>query len=412
MDGVTSGRAVGTRAGVGFSENPDSREAGIQAARAALADMGDRRPDLVLVFSTDKHDPAALRDGVRSAVGTRSRLIGGYSMGIITRDRLGYDGYQVGVAALSSDSIQMDMFIEEGLADNEYEVGLALGRQIRSRSYPGEMNLVLMYDAVKPAAPEGVPLNPATPLLAGLSHALGSWPPAAGIGMIGSMQFNPASQWFDDRVAHRSAMALILSGNVRMDTVVMHGCRPSGGYHTITRAEGNVLYEIDGKPALDVIDELLGPGSEKSWEDYPLFITLGVNKGDRFGEVREEDYVNRLVMAVDKDRRALVMAEAALRTGSEVQLMRRSVDLEYVGRRADELYERVRDRSPFFALYIDCAARASAYCDTDREDAEEVQRALGPRVPVLGVYSGFEIGKVGSDLEAMNFTGVLCIFSQ
>lgn len=394
-----------TRAGVGYSEDPDSTLAGSEAARAALEDGRIDRADLVLLFSTEKHDPVRLRDGVRSVVGSRPRLLGGYSMGIATRDHLGYDGFQVGVAALSSDSVRIDAFIQEGILDNEYAAGIALGDQIARRTFEGAMNILLMYDAVKRSAAEGLALNLATPLLAGMTASLGTWPAAAGLGMFGSMAFNPTFQWFEDRITQHSAMALVLSGGVRMDTLVLHGCRPSGAYHTITKVDGNAVLEIDGRPARDVIADLLGDPS--GWEDYPLLVTLGVNRGDKFGAYREEDYATRLVMAVDKARGALVMFETALTTGTELQLMRRSVDFAYVTRRVADARRSVAGRRPFFALYIDCGARAGAYCGMEQEDAAEVQRAIGDSIPLLGVYSGVEIAKVGGELQALNFTGVL-----
>ncbi len=403
---------MATKVGVGYSEDTKSYEAGAEAARAALLDADVAACNLVLLFATEKHNPQRLRDGVRSMVGSAARLIGGYSMGIITKDRLGYDGYQVGMAVLSSDSVTVDMFIETGLVGNEYKVGLALGEQIKRRHYAGHPNALLMYDSVVRSVAQGLALNMATPLVEGISRTIGSWPAAAGVGMMGSMQWNPTFQWFDDRIEQHSAMALVLSGGVRMDTIIMHGCKPASGYHTITKAEGPLVLEIDGKPALDAIADLLGPDSEKSWEDYPLFVTLGVNKGDKFGQFREEDYANRLVMAVDQQRRALVMFENDLKPGFQVQLMRRSIDFDYIGRRADELLGRVGNRTPFFALYIDCAGRASAYCGAEREEAEEVQRVIGSRMPLLGIYSGVEIAKVGRDMQALDWTGVLCVFSE
>lgn len=255
---------MASRAGVGYSENSSSGQAGAEVARAALADGGLDHCDLVLVYATEKHDPAQLRDGIRSVVGPKARLIGGYSMGIITNDRLGYAGYQVELAAIASDTMRVDMFIETGLVDREREVGVVLGEQIKSQRYKGDPNLLLMYNSVKRSAAEGLALNLATPLIAGVTQALGTWPPAAGVGMMGSMQWNPTFQWFDDRIEQRSAMALVLSGGVRLDTIIMHGCRPAGGYHTITRAEGPAVIEIDGKPALEVISQLLGPNPTRT----------------------------------------------------------------------------------------------------------------------------------------------------
>jgi hypothetical protein len=230
------------------------------------------------------------------------------------------------------------------------------------------------------------------------------------------MQANPSDLWLDDRIEQGAAMALVLSGEVRLDAVIMHGCKPASGYHTITRAEGNTIYEIDGRPALDRIAEILGPESTMTWETFPLFLTLGVNRGDKDGEFREEDYANRVCMGIDREQRALLMFEPDLETGTEVQLMRRTIDSdhtsEYIGRRTKELLERVGNRRPFLALYIDCGARASVYCGSEREEAEEVQKAIGPALPLLGLYSGVEIARVGDRMQALDWTGVLCVFSE
>jgi hypothetical protein len=364
------------------------------------------------MFVTPKHDPIQVRDGVRSVIGPAARLFGGYSVGIITKDALGYEGYQLGVAVFSSDSMEIDMFIEKGLIGNEINVGVALGNQIKSKDYKGEPNILLTYDSVKERPSAGIALNMATPLLEGMGKSLGTWPRAAGVGVMGDFSWSPTFQYFDDLIEQQAAMALVLSGGAQMDTIIMHGCKPSSDYHTVTKAEDNVVLEIDNKPAVDMIAELLGPGDQTSWENYPLFITLGVNKGDKFGEFKEEEYVNKLCMAVDKERGGLVMFGPDLTVGSEVQLMRRSIDFKYVGQRAEDLLARVGDRRPFFALYIDCAGRASAYCGTEGEEAEEVQRIIGPKMPLLGMYSGVEIAKVGGDMQELDWTGVLCVLSE
>jgi hypothetical protein len=405
---------MATKAGVGFSENPLSYEAGAEAARDAMAEAGASRCDLAILYSTARHDPSQLRDGVRSVIGPTARLIGGYATGIITKDRLGYDGYQVGLAVISSDSVEVELYSESGLVDNEFNVGTALGKQIRSKSYRGTPNILLMYDSVRGKPPEGVALdlNLATPLLEGMGQTLGTWPPAAGVGMLGDWQSSPTYQWFDDRIEHHTALALVLSGGVCMDTIIMHGCKPASGYHTITKAEGNVVLEIDGTPATDVIAQLLGPDVYRSWEDYPFFVTLGVNKGDKFGDFKEEEYANRLVAGVDKERHGLIMFEPDLEAGSEVQLMQRSIDFDYIRERSEDLLTRVGNRRPFLALYIDCAGRASAYSAIEGEEAEEVQKAIGSRMPLLGMYSGVEIANVGGAMQALDWTGVLCVFSE
>ncbi len=117
-------------------------------------------------------------------------------------------------------------------------------------------------------------------------------------------------------------------------------------------------------------------------------------------------------MGIDKERGGLVMFEPDLKTGDEVQLMRRTIDSTYVRERSEELLRQVGDRNPFFALYIDCAGRAGSLCGIVPEEAEGVQEVIGPKIPLLGLYSGVEIAKVGKNIQALDWTGILCIFSE
>lgn len=400
-----------TKAGVGFSEHASSREAGVEAARSALEQGSLETCDLVLMFATSKHDPVAFRDGVRSVVGPAARLFGGSAVGVITNDRMGYEGFEAGVAAIACGGMHADLFIEGGLPGREREVGVALAKQIVAQGYEERPNLLLLYDIVKRGLPgEGLSMNMATPLLAGMGDVLGEWPAVAGAGMVGDMQWNPTFQLFDDRIEHHSAMALALTGGVQMDTTIMHGCTPATSYKTITQAEGNVVLELDGRPAIETVAAAFG--EDTSWQEYPLYITLGMNQGDKFGEVLDENYAVRLCMDIDRERGGLVMFGDDMQAGTEVQVMRRTLDLDYVRGRADEIFGRLGDRTPFLAVYIDCAGRAGAYCGTDFEEAQGVQEVVGARMPLIGLYVGCELAKAGPAMQSHNWTGVLSILSR
>jgi len=406
---------MGSRAGVGHSIDANSFAAGAEAAGRALDEAGGQVPTVALMFQTSKHDPLRFHQGVRSVLPPPTRLLGGYTGGVITRDYLGYDGYEAAVAVLASDTARFDTFAEVGLdVHGEHEVGRRLGSLIRGSSYDGEPGLLYFYDSVKRFTPEsGFDLNIGTHVMEGLSASLGTWPPAAGLGMVGDMLLSPTFQFVDDQVVQQAALGLVAhGGGVRLDTTIMHGCRPSSSYHVITAAEKNVVLEIDGRPALEIIEDLLGPDSDRGWEDYPLFVTLGVNKGDKFGPFDEESYANRLCMSVDKQRKGLVMFEPDLTAGTEVQLMRRSIDFDYIEERAEALMASLDGREPFFALYIDCMGRASAYCGSEGEEGARVQSVVGSRMPVLGLYSGVELAAVGGRQQALDWTGVLCVLSE
>lgn len=399
-----------TKVGIGVSEQEDSLKAGKEVAQKALDNAGIETCDFLIFYTSDYHDPLELKKGIQSIVGEDCKIFGGHSMGVITNNFLGYDGFQVGAAAISSNSIQIDLFKQVGLANNEYATGKALAEQIQAQGYEHEPNILFMYDSVKKTAAQGLELNLATPVIAGMKDAFGEFPPIAGVGMTGGMQWKPTYQWINNDIEQNSMIASVFSGkNVKMDSLILHGCVPSGAYHTITKAKENIVYEIDGKPSLDFFDELM-QGST-SWDEYPLFLTLGLNKGDKFEDFKQENYANRLCMTIDKEQKALVMFEPDLTEGSEIRLMRRSIDFDYIKPTVENFLKTLQGREPVFAIYIDCLARASAYCGSEGEEAAEVQKALGD-IPLLGMYSGVEVGKVKNEVQALDWTGVLCLFSE
>src|SRR5262249_37483108 len=157
------------------------------------------------------------------------------------------------------------------------------------------------------------------------------------------------------------------------------------------------------------IGQLVGPELGEEWISTPFLVILGVNRGDRFGPFREEDYTINFVMDIDPQRNALLMFGNELKTGSSFQVMRRKIDFEQVRMRAQELLDSLENRKPFLAIYVDCAARTAVIGNTDREEATEIQSVIGKRMPLIGIYSGCEFANVAARPHVMTFTGVLSI---
>ncbi|WP_141736392.1 FIST signal transduction protein [Oligoflexus tunisiensis] len=399
-----------TKVGVGFSDHTDSMQAAREACNRAQENLGQTSCDLVFVISTSRHVPELVMEGIRQIFPDPIPVVGGYGVGIITNTELAYDGYQLGLALFSLKDMSLGLEYVHPITDAEFSKGQQLGQAILER-FPGAHAMLLFYDSVNRLG-EQLRLNMATPLLQGLKAAMGdACPQIAGAGLVGDMQCQNTWQWCGQSILQHSAIALIPQGNVQLDTVIMHGCKPASSYHAITRVDGPVVLEIDHKPALDFIAEALGPESGKTWRDYAFFLTLGMNTAGRWQAFDENAYVNRLCMKVDKKRGGLVMFEP-FKPGDVIQVMRRSMDLSYISRKIQDHLAKLQDRHIFFALYIDCAGRASAYSGMDIEEASEVQKSLGSDIPLLGFYSGVEIAEIQGEAMGLDWTGVLCLFSQ
>jgi len=398
-----------TKIGTGWSNQTNSREAGIEAATIAIKNGGIARPDFALVFCSGKHNPYEFLEGVNSIL-KETPKIGGSAIGIITDEFIGYDGFEVGVTVFSSDKIIFKTFAQSDINKNEFIAGSELGMQIQNVITEVSKGLLVFYDSSKQQNPPM--LNFATPLFEGIEQYIPEYISIAGGGFLADMQLNTCYQFYNNTVLTQHAVAVLISGECTMQTTIMHGCKPCSAYLTITKTHGSIIYEIDNKPALEVIDELLGNSQKIKWKDFALYVTLGVNHGDKFGLFDEKEYANRLTLAVDEENKALIMFEPDLKVGDEVQLMRRSIDLNYIETTVSELKATMQERIPIFSFYINCAGRAKPYSGTDFEDAEEVQRVIGSNIPLMGFYSGVEVAKVGTKLQALDWTGVLCIIGE
>lgn len=399
---------MATKIGVAHSNRTNTAAAAIEAATNALEKAGIEKPDFALIFCSGKHNPQVFLANIRSVLG-EIPMIGGSSIGIITEDFIGYEGFEVGVTVFASDTLSFKIFAQPDLNIDERKAGEALGKQINRVQGETDKALLVFYDSSKQQNPPM--LNFATWLFEGLE----SWLPknivCAGAGLLADMQLNTTFQFFNDEVLTQNVVAVLISGDCTMQTNIMHGCKPASAYLTITKAEGPVIFEIDNRPALEVIDELLGNNHNLEWKDFSLFVTLGVNKGEKFGSFDEKEYANRLLLAVDIPSRSLIMFEPDLKTGDEVQLMQRSVNLDYIQTGIDDMKSKLDGEKPVFSFYINCAGRAKPYAGGEFEDAEEIQKGM-KRIPFMGFYSGVEVAKVKNKLQPLDWTGVLCLLSE
>jgi hypothetical protein len=395
---------------VGFSDNPDTTLAGTQAAQNALRQSGrDGACDFVLLFSTARHDAKLLRDAVASVFGPSVRITGGAAVGAITNDRFGYSGDQVGLAAFWQQKTRCTTLAESGLTGDEEEVGRGLAQRLADAGITRQSPAVLLYDAVD-RTQGGMRLIMATPLLAGIEKELGFLPEClVGAGLMGDYACSPTKQWVNSDVVQHHAIALTFSGDVRIDNVIMHGCRPATGYYTVTKAAQQAILEINGQPALKFIDSLLGDSIAP--EQYPFILIFGINNGDKWEDFDEKNYASRLCLAIDKEHDAIIMFEPDMIEGTQFQIMYRTFDLSYMKPEIEKTFANLRGRKPVFAFYINCAGRAAGRAGVDQEDAVMLQDIVANRVPLLGIYSGVEIASVMGCPRALDWTGVFCLFS-
>ena len=161
-----------------------------------------------------------------------------------------------------------------------------------------------------------------------------------------------------------------------------------GPKRKITRSSGNVLYELDGKPALDLYEKYLGEEAA----DLPasaLLYPLNVR------DPRRPDHdVARTVLSVDRNSRSMTFA-GDMPEGWEARLMRSSFDRLIDG--AADAACQARDAlsagsgGQKLCLVVSCVGRRLVMGQRAGEEIEAVRATLGDDIAELGFYSYGEI---------------------
>lgn len=405
------------KVGIGYANDKNAHRLGQKVAEGAIENGNIDQPAWVISFCGGQVDHDAYFKGLQTIVGRKTPIIGGSSVGIITNDHLSYEGWPAGAAIIESDSLKHWEASAGNLDNDEKLAGCKFADKLPNAV---DSNLLLMfYDSIKKAPGDKTPpvINASPPLIAGIEEKLKMKVPIVGGGVVGDYEFNLTKQFCGFSVESQSVVGVLLGGNFKPYFSIMHGCVPKDGiYHTITRAEGAVLYEVDGKSVVDMIDDQYG-SNEWSNQIPVRRLTIGVNYGQKFEVFKEDNFVNRLIAGVLPDREGIVLFEPDLKEGTEVLFMLRDnkMMMESAQKNSADLFEKImaKGERPVFGLFIDCAGRTAKISETLTEEAAEVQNIFNRNnTKLLGFYSGVEVAPLLGKSRGLDWTGVLLILAE
>lgn len=405
------------KAGIGYANKQDAVALGKTVAENALRNGEIDTPSLVIAFCSGRTNHEEYFQGLQTVLGNQVSIIGGSAIGIITNHSLSYEGYPAGAAILESSTLLHREASAGGLDKDESQAGQKFAKRLSN--IINEKLLLIFYDSIKKAPTPTTPpvMNASPPLIKGIEETLQSNVPIIGGGVIGDYSFNHSKQFCGSFVSEQRVVGALMGGDFQPYFRIMHGCIPKDGiYHTITKSRGPVIYELDGKPIVQLIDEKYGT---RDWRrQLPVKrLTLGVNHGDKFGDLKEENFVNRLITGVLPDGEGIVIFEPDLAEGTEIMFMLRNNKTMMAStiKNASELMEEIASHGEkaVFGLYIDCAGRTANASDALTEEASEIQKIFNRHnTPLFGFYSGVEIAPLFGKSRGLDWTAVLLVLTE
>jgi small ligand-binding sensory domain FIST len=379
-----------SRIGAGLSTEQDTVDAAHRAAREAVAGI-DAPVDLAFVFLSPTHRERAAEAAEAVLEELRPRnLVGCVARGIVARERELEEGDAAGVWAASLPGAEIETFHAETL-DGEDVVA------VTGMPALAEPDLVaLLVDPFTFRVPAVLELlngeAPGMPLVGGIAVA-GASPGSAALIL-------------DDEVHEEGAVGAVVSG-VRVKTVVSQGCAPIGHDAVVTRAEGNVVFELAGKPALVRLQEELHALPEETRRQAARGLLAGFVIDENLPEYGRGDFLVRGILGVDEETGSLALADT-VRVGQTLRFHVRDAQAADEDLR-EALARELGPSGAAGALLFTCNGRGLNMFSEPDHDARVVSEALGGD-RLAGFFCGGEIGPVGGKSFLHGFTATMAVF--
>jgi hypothetical protein len=406
---------MATKAGVGLSYHHNPNVAGREAAEQALEKAGVSKPDFVFMFGSIGYDQPSLVRAVREATGG-APLTGCSAVGTLNGDDADESNFSVVVTAISSDDLWWHNGLATGLEGDPRAVGQRVAKDLMPHLSADTIGLFVFPDGVKDFI---VPTNNLVDnFFAGLEENLPSerflplW--GGGAGNNFNNFASPTYQYCDDEVITDGVSYALLSGKTQAGWAISHACIPIGGERIVTRSEGNIIYEIDGKPAMEVFEEYIPEGAlthDRDWARYAISLALCFRAPSY---IKDEEYIVRGMPSVSMaDGSITVQTEVS--EGTSVWLSSRDKEKISTGfdRMAAQIKDQLEGEKPKLVFQFECGTRGKVMF-REREKLQILRRfrqSLDPDAPWAGFYTVGEIGPVEEHNLRHLYTSVVLALS-
>jgi hypothetical protein len=390
-----------TKMGVGHSFKRNPGEAGKEAAMMALRKAGIMKPDFVFVFATIGYNQQILIRSIREAT-SEAPLSGCSGEGIITQETAIETNFGVCVMVIHSDELRFN----HSYIDNIKNAASSAGEQLALKIAPylSSDNIACFLFA------DGLVFN-FDPFLSMFEKTLACQNHLPIFGGLASdnLETKKTYQYHDDQILSEGISCVVMSGLGRIAWGINHGCVPVGTMRTITRSEGNIIYEIDGIPALEALEDYFEQGWKDNWNKTSLNLCLGFKTPEDIKKNYGE-YIIRYMMSKN-DQDSSVTIQSDVTNGTGFWIVRRDKDLIKDGMQSitSQIKTKAGSEKPKFVFHFDCVGRGKVVFREEEKNEliKSFQKDIGEDIPWIGFYTYGEIGPVAGINCSHNFTAVV-----
>lgn len=354
------------------------------------------RAQLVLVFGSTELLQASDRIAEIRAAYPKAHLLGCSTAGEISGTRVLDDSLAVTAVHFSGTEIRGASIRISG-PEQSFDAGKQLAAKLTDA---GLRHVFVLSDGIKVNGSE---------LVKGLSQNL-----PEGVSVTGGLsgdgeRFGRTFVLWEEKTEERVVAAVGFYGDkLRIGFGSLGGWDPFGPDRLITKSRGNVLYEVDGRSALDLYKKYLGEYAAKLPASGLLFpLLVRANESD--------EGVVRTILAVNEQEQSMTFA-GDVPQGSYARLMKANFDrlIDGATGAARVNVDALGKSQPELAILISCVGRKLVLRQRTEEEVEAVREVLGSHAAMTGYYSYGEISPLlpGVGCNLHNQTMTITTFSE
>lgn len=347
-----------------FGETPDLLK---------LAELQALSPQLLLVFASPAFFAAPEAAGLLVSAFPDAVRVGCSTAGEITRAGIDDDSCVLTAVRFDGTTVREAVTALADMADSE-AAGVRLGTALQG----DQLAAVLMFG-------QGVAIN-GSALAAGVVDVLGPQVPVTG-GLAGDgTAFQRTWVLSSSGPANDQVVAIGLYGErLRVGHGSFGGWEPFGPSRKVTRCDHNLLYELDGQPALEVYRRYLGDYADTLPASALLFPLQIIYANGETGPIRT-------ILGIDEAAGSLILAGDVPADGS-MKLMHSNADAlaEGAGIAAGSARDMLQVNQAQLGLLVSCVGRKLVMGDLTDDEIEAVADTFNAEAVLAGFYSYGEL---------------------
>jgi len=361
--------------GFGFSQAKDHIQATNDAICQAMINLGRSHVHLAIVFTTIEFAHPLVFTTAHNLLG-EIPMVGCSSLGIFTNKGIFKHGFAILLISLGEQMFFNIAAVKEVNKKTALVAGREMGEKLLYGCKEVRRSLSIIFS-------DGL-ISEGTNLIRGLQENLGRSFPLIGASASDNFVFQKTFQYYNKEMLSESCCGVLFGGRLNFGLGIKHGWKPLGKIRSVTRSSGNVVHEIDGKPAVKLYEDYFAKDSlelAKELRRISIFYPIGVYLPG------EKEYLLRNIISIKDDGSLITQGDVPAESKIRLMIGTKDSCLAAAVSSCAEAKKNLGLQKIKFVMVFDSASRFTLLGRQHLRELEVIKEAFGKDTPLIGIYT-------------------------